>query len=168
MKLIVGLGNLGEKYKKTRHNAGFLIVDALLDREPAAGVREAAGFAAVYLKPRTGMNSSGVAVKKAVEKNEIKPDNLLIIHDDLDIDLGEYKLQKGRGAAGHNGVQSIIDALGAREFWRLRVGISRPPEGKDPADYVLESFTNSELRTIETLAEEKLVGVVKEWLVISR
>ena len=108
------------------------------------------------------MNSSGAAVRKAVKRKEIDSKNLLIIHDDLDIDLGEYKLQKGRGAAGHNGVQSVIDALGTKEFWRLRIGIGRPPEGLDPAEYVLERFTNSELKIIEKLAEDKLLGVVSQ------
>lgn len=176
MKLIVGLGNPGEKYKKTRHNAGFFVVDALsscyssagktpeVGSAETSGVKEAAGENFACFKPQTGMNSSGNAVKREVEKKDADLDNLLVVHDDLDIELGEYKLQKAKGAAGHNGVLSVIDYLGSNDFWRLRVGIGRPPESIDPAEYVLEEFTKNELQKVESLIEDELIPVVMEWL----
>ena len=94
------------------------------------------------------MNESGRFVKRLVERYKIPLDDLLIIHDDLDVSLGEFKLQKGRGTAGHKGVESVISALGDNNFWRLRIGIDRPPEGTEPEDYVLSKFSPEELEKI--------------------
>lgn len=204
-KLITGLGNPGEKYKKTRHNAGFFVVNELerqlredsispdkvgtsrvttngqntgqasINRSHSGGIPTPTGWRArmtieptfgglFLLKPQTGMNSSGKAVKRGVEKRGIDLDNLLVIHDDLDIELGKYKLQKGRGTAGHNGVQSVIDSLGSKDFWRLRIGIGRPPANADPTEYVLEDFTKNELRILGGLIEDELIPIIMEWL----
>ncbi len=179
-KLITGLGNPGEKYKKTRHNAGFFVVDEL---ERLFNSSEVANFSSrfesendqrralkgasmrvLWLKPQTGMNSSGKAVKREVEKRGINLSSLLVVHDDMDIELGEYKLQKAKGAAGHNGVQSVIDFLGSKDFWRLRIGIGRPLESVDPAEYVLEDFTKNELRILGGLIEDELIPIIMEWL----
>ncbi len=158
-RLIVGLGNPGEKYKKTRHNAGFLVVDLL---QSAGTMSEVDNV--ILFKPRTGMNSSGKAVRRVVEEKGIDFEDLLVVHDDMDIDLGDYKLQKGRGAAGHNGVGSIVDSLNSKDFWRLRIGIGRPPEGVEPADYVLEEFSGNELRMLESLIEGELIAVIRKWI----
>ncbi len=132
MLLIVGLGNPGKKYEKTWHNVGSLVIDEL----------ESLGFPDVTLaKPGTFMNESGKAVKKLVQNNKLKTGGLVVIHDDVDIPLGEIKIVKNRGAAGHKGVESIIESLGTKDFIRIRVGIC-PPTGKpkNAEDFVLKSF----------------------------
>ncbi|MEA2020422.1 MAG: aminoacyl-tRNA hydrolase [Patescibacteria group bacterium] len=175
-KLVVGLGNPGEEYKNTRHNAGFLVIDLLrsvrsICRDFSSLEKTSTDFAVMYkcddvflLKPQTGMNSSGEAVAEIVREKSIDLDNLLVIHDDLDLGLGDYKLQKYRGAAGHNGVQSIIGSLGTKNFWRLRLGIGLPSQGIDAADYVLALFSDKELNMVKSLTENELVAVIKEWI----
>jgi PTH1 family peptidyl-tRNA hydrolase len=117
IKLIIGLGNPGKEYEKTYHNVGFLAID-FLAKNP---------LSARLLKSNSYMNQSGSFVAKASKKYGIKPEEILIIHDDSDIELGKYKVSFARGSAGHRGVQSIIDALATKNFWRLRIGI-RPPK----------------------------------------
>lgn len=179
--LIVGLGNLGERYENTRHNAGFIIVDRLaLGFEKECGVLEGWEFCKrleseiirlppsthrlVFAKPATLMNSSGRVVRRLVEEFGIDFDGFLLVHDELDLLLGDFRLQKGRGSSGHKGVQSVIDSLGSRDFWRLRVGIGRPPEGSAVEDYVLEGFTSGEREIIDRLIDERLAKVVQEWV----
>ncbi|MDP2664987.1 MAG: aminoacyl-tRNA hydrolase [bacterium] len=141
MQLIVGLGNPGEKYEKTRHNAGFMVLDELEKKElPQARL----------LKPDTFMNDSGSAVLRATKNYKLKTTNLIVVHDDIDIPLGNIKVSKGSGSAGHKGVESIIQALGTKDFTRIRIGIL-PPEGK-PADvenFVLKPFKKEELPLLE-------------------
>jgi len=173
MKLIVGLGNPGRRFAKTRHNVGFLMADhfaggkkwqeskkakALYTRITADGEK------AELLKPTTFMNSSGSSVAYAKKKHpEMEAKDILIIHDDLDIVLGKFKLQFGRSAAGHKGVQSVIDALGTKDFWRLRLGIGAPPEGVTGEDYVLEKFHREELKILKNTLEEVCPRVL-EWV----
>ncbi|MBI2552006.1 aminoacyl-tRNA hydrolase [Candidatus Uhrbacteria bacterium] len=142
MKLIVGLGNPGKEYEKTRHNVGFLAVDGIardlqfskwkmekkLEAEVCRGFIASCCEDVILAKPQTFMNNSGAAVKKLTVNYRLTTDDLLIVHDDLDLELGTLRLSYGSGSAGHNGVQSIIDALGTKDFWRLRVGIGRPPQ----------------------------------------
>lgn len=138
MRLIIGLGNPGEKYKNNRHNVGCVVIDAL----------EKAGLPSGVVVKKTGvfMNNSGEAVKKLVGFYKVSPDSLYIIHDDLDIPLGQYKIQKGRGPKLHYGVQSVEQALGTPDFWRVRVGV----DNRDPSnrvhgeEYVLQDFTKEE------------------------
>jgi PTH1 family peptidyl-tRNA hydrolase len=153
MILVVGLGNPGKKYHGTRHNVGFVIIDELTKEKPAEGF--------VLAKPKTFMNRSGVAVKTLVRKYKLKIENLIVIHDDIDLPLGEFKIQKGRGAAGHKGVQSIINELGTKDFWRVRIGIC-PKEGKpqNVEKFILQKFTKEEEKTIkETI--KKAIGLLK-------
>ncbi|OHA63184.1 MAG: hypothetical protein A2842_00125 [Candidatus Wildermuthbacteria bacterium RIFCSPHIGHO2_01_FULL_48_25] len=142
MYLIVGLGNPGKKYEKTRHNAGFMVLDELEKKElPEARL----------LKPDTFMNDSGSAVLKATKNYKLPTKNLVVVHDDIDIPLGKIKVSKGSGSAGHKGVESIIQALGTKDFTRIRIGIL-PPEGK-PADvenFVLKPFKKEELPLLTT------------------
>ncbi|MDP2664716.1 MAG: aminoacyl-tRNA hydrolase [bacterium] len=148
MQLIVGLGNPGKKYEKTRHNAGFMVLDELEKKElPQARL----------LKPDTFMNNSGGAVKKEMQKLKIKNQSLIIIHDDIDIPLGKIKVSKGSGSAGHKGVESIIQSLGTKEFIRIRIGIL-PPEGKpeDVETFVLKNFKKEELSLLNTAIESAL------------
>jgi len=175
MILIVGLGNPGIKYKKTRHNVGFLTIDNLqkinqlppwhfekkFDSEISQGKINQKKV--TLAKPQTYMNNSGVAVKKLIRNLKLKIENLIVIHDDLDLVLGKFKLQKGRGSAGHKGVKSIIDALGTKDFWRLRIGI-KPPFLKEKKrewvnKFVLENFTKEEEKIIQGVIKEAIKGL---------
>ncbi len=119
LKLIIGLGNPDKKYANTYHNVGFLFVDRLAENPPFPEL----------LKSDVYMNESGRFVTRALKKHGAKPEELLVIHDDSDLELGKYKLVFGRGAAGHHGIENIQATLKTKDFWRLRIGI-RPPEEK--------------------------------------
>jgi PTH1 family peptidyl-tRNA hydrolase len=148
MRLIVGLGNPGKDYKNTRHNIGHLVVDAL-NKKPLPS-----GF--IAKKSNCFMNQSGEFVKKLVEQYHSNPSDLWVIHDDLDISLGGYKIQKGKGPKLHNGINSIEDKLGTDEFWRVRVGVdNRNPEDRTPGEeYVLQDFTQEELKLLKPVIEQ--------------
>lgn len=140
MWLIVGLGNPGRKYERNRHNVGFRVVDELARRhqfgafrgkfggEVSSGAITAGGrpHKAVLLKPMEFMNVSGHAVQRAAQFHELEPSQIVVIHDELDIDFGRIKLKSGGGPGGHNGLKSIIAQLGSRDFARVRVGIGKP------------------------------------------
>ncbi|CAN5361878.1 aminoacyl-tRNA hydrolase [soil metagenome] len=164
MKLFVGLGNPEPKYSNNRHNVGSIAIDLInanlktkYKRKPAAFsqkflqsiVSDYSPFA-VLAKPMKFMNDSGIAVKKIADAYKIKPENIYIIHDDLDIKLGEYKIQIGKGPKVHNGLKSVVDELGTNEFGRIRIGIeNRDPENRTKGeDYVLADFTDEEMRVI--------------------
>ena len=155
IKLIVGLGNPGRQYEKTRHNAGFLFLDRLVSDSHCEWVREPrfdgllaeigiAGGKVMLLKPGAFMNRSGQAVGKVARYYKLAPEEILVIHDELDFDVGVVRLKKDGGHAGHNGLRDIIAHLGAKEFYRLRIGIGRPPAGKVVADFVLSSPSKNE------------------------
>jgi len=149
--LIVGLGNPGAKYAQTRHNVGFIAVDALAEELGGNYWKDEAGALTckiktgcrgskevVLAKPQTFMNLSGPSIKKLCDKYGINPEeNLIVIADELDIPAGELRLKKGGGHAGHNGHRSTIDVLGTRDYQRVRVGIGRPPGKMSASDYVL-------------------------------
>lgn len=150
MKLIVGLGNPGEKYRHNRHNIGFRAVDALNPddnwREKFSGLTQkisTGGNDVVLLKPQTFMNLSGDSVQAASKFYKIAPKDILVIHDELDLPLGKIKLKAGGGHAGHNGLRSIIAHIGA-EFERLRIGINHPGDKSLVSHYVLSDFNKSE------------------------
>ncbi|MBU0708541.1 aminoacyl-tRNA hydrolase [Patescibacteria group bacterium] len=147
MFLIVGLGNPGEKYNGTRHNVGHWLIDRLRAEENF-------NSDTFLIKTDVFMNSSGGQVKILIDKYKVSLNNLVVLHDDLDISLGEFRLQRGRSAAGHKGIESIIQVLGDSGFWRFRVGIGRPPEGVESEDYVLRKFSKRELQTLENLLPE--------------
>lgn len=170
MKLFVGLGNPETKHLNNRHNVGFMVIDALysfLDkkykRKPAvasqkflqSSVFDFSPFAAL-VKPLKYMNDSGLAVKKIVDAYHLDTKNLYVIHDDLDIPLGEYKIQFAKGPKVHNGIKSIEKELGTKNFGRIRIGI----ENRDPKDrtkgekYVLEDFTEEEKRIIKWVIQK--------------
>lgn len=162
MWLICGLGNPGKEYELTRHNFGFLAVDHFTRRKginfslDTSVEAEVARYRdkAVIIKPMTFMNLSGRAVKKALKKFSVGPENLLVIYDDLDLPLGRIKLLPKGGSGGHRGVQSIIDYLGTNLFPRLRLGIGRPSDKKiDISTYVLSPFNKTELPIVEKILE---------------
>jgi len=150
LKLVVGLGNPGAQYEKTRHNVGFLFLDEIVADyfgqwsyvpgfEGHVADIVIGGVKLVMLKPATYMNKSGASVGKLVRYYKIAPENVLVAHDELDFDVGIIKLKRGGGHAGHNGLRDIIASLGSADFFRLRIGIGRPSDGKKVADYVLSS-----------------------------
>jgi PTH1 family peptidyl-tRNA hydrolase len=164
MKLVVGLGNPGEKYVGTRHNVGFVVVDELRRGLDADEFGDNKKFLAevtrvgevILARPDTFMNKSGEAVSKLVRFYKIEMDDLWVIHDDLDIRLGEYKIQKGVGPKVHNGVNDIEERLGTTDFWRVRVGVdSRVGREVSGEEYVLGKFFGEEVKKIE-----KVVGSV--------
>ena len=162
MKLIIGLGNPGFRYKKTRHNAGFLAVDYIqkniggfskwkLNEKLQAEISENLGQGIILVKPQTYMNSSGTAVKKLIENYKLIIENCTVVHDDFDLPIGTFKCEKGKNSGGHKGVQSIIDSLGTNDFGRLRMGI-RPlnaPENIKAENFVVKKFTREERKIIE-------------------
>jgi len=159
MILLVGLGNPGEKYKKTRHNVGFLAIDVIatkfqvdkfeIRKKHYALIAKVGNL--LLLKPQTFMNSSGKSVKKIVDQYKIETPNLWVIHDDLDIKIGSYKIQKGRGPKDHKGIESVEKSLGKDDFWRVRVGVENRHEDDriSGEDYVLQNFNVEEIRIIE-------------------
>lgn len=158
MKLIVGLGNPGEKYKLTRHNIGFLLVDWYAEKKGLEfkkygtlyhyAEKKSNNSSYVLLKPDTYMNLSGDAVGNFVRNNEISPEDVLIIYDDLSIDVGALRLRLKGGDGGHNGMTSIIEKLKTQNFPRFRVGIGNEFSRGRMADYVLDKFSDEELKKL--------------------
>lgn len=156
IKLVVGLGNPGDEYSFTRHNCGFMVVDELADRlgvsywksqdgcsvgvAKASSLNRKSGSAddgdLVLVKPQAFMNCSGGPVAHVMKRYGVKPSEILVIHDDLDLAAGKVRVKEGGGHGGHNGVRSIVNSIG-KDFPRLRMGIGRPPGKMDPADFVL-------------------------------
>lgn len=160
MRVLCGLGNPGAKYRYTRHNVGFLVVDALADKyqiridrfkfNSLIGEGNIQKEKVLLVKPLTFMNLAGVAVKEICEALGVDRKALLVINDDADLELGRIKIaQKGKDA-GHLGVRSIIESLKDQNFLRLRIGIGRPPEGIQLRDYVLQEFTSKEWELIQS------------------
>ena len=157
MWLVAGLGNPDEKYADTRHNVGFMVINALAARFSIPLKQKTTNFIfgrgfiedekAILIKPLTFMNRSGIAVREALFKfDEIK--NLLVVHDDLDLDVGVLRIRKTGSSGGHNGIQSIIECLNSKDFLRLKIGIGRS-ERISPERYVLRSFNKREKVVIE-------------------
>ena len=148
MKLIVGLGNPGREYEKTRHNVGYLVASYLQEQKLPKGV--------LVKKSDQFMNESGLFVAKTLKAHKIKPKDLYLVHDDLDIKLGEYKIQFGRGPKDHNGVLSVDDSLGTNEYWHVRVGIdNRPGDNRVMGqEFVLQDFTKDELHILDSVIKE--------------
>lgn len=173
--LVVCLGNPGEKYSRSRHNAGFMVGDALEERSEVlrrATSRDQSfiflkknGVSFAVLRPLLYMNNSGIPTAKVAKWLRISPEKLVVVHDDIDIPLGEVRVKRGGGTAGHRGLQSIVDSLGTGDFYRVRVGVGRPPEGVDPVDYVLGEFEAAEWEVLQvslSIAADLVIGLVKE------
>jgi PTH1 family peptidyl-tRNA hydrolase len=172
-KIIVGLGNPGAQYVQTRHNAGFLTIDALADELRANYWKSEAGAETAKVKfqeeeillvrPLTFMNRSGSSVKQLVDKYKIDPTkDLIVIADELDLPEGETRVKVGGGHAGHNGHRSIIEKLGTRDYKRIRVGIGRPPGKMDAADYVLQPLRAQAFEELQVTARHAADITLKE------
>lgn len=165
MYLIVGLGNPGKEYEKTRHNLGFRVVEGLgeVTWKKSGKALEASltinGQKVILLKPQTFMNLSGEAVGERVRFFKIDPSQLLIVHDELDFSLGKIKLAFGGGAGGHNGVSSVITHLGTNDFYRLRLGIGKPTKLFDVSDYVLSPFFKEEEDQVALEVKKAVDGI---------
>jgi peptidyl-tRNA hydrolase, PTH1 family len=164
-QLVVGLGNPGPNYAQTRHNLGFMVADRLAARlgskfkvHKRSGAEivtgRLGGHPVVLAKPRCYMNESGRQVGPLAKFYSVSAADVLIIHDELDIDFGQIRLKIGGGEGGHNGLRSVAAALGTKDFQRVRIGIGRPPGRKDPAAFVLENFTAAERAEVPTVCEQ--------------
>jgi peptidyl-tRNA hydrolase, PTH1 family len=163
--LVVGLGNPGPQYATTRHNLGFLVADILADRIGAgfkvhkkSGAEvttgRLGGKSVVLAKPRTYMNESGRQVGPLAKFYSVAAADVIVIHDELDIDFGRIRLKFGGGIAGHNGLRSVASALATNDFQRVRVGVGRPPGRQSGASFVLENFNSRERPEVETICEQ--------------
>lgn len=157
--LLVGLGNPGKEYTHTKHNVGFLVLDEL-GKRIGADVKKSK-FQSLYgegfieenkiilLKPQTYMNRSGGAVASASDFYKIPPENIIVVHDEMDISLGRIMIKPGGGSAGNNGIKSIISSLGTKDFIRVRLGIGKPGMRTDGANHVLSNFSKAESKLVE-------------------
>lgn len=169
--LIIGLGNPGKEYTKTRHNAGFIFADYFRENfrdefgfsdwelkkkmKSEISVGKFNGKKIILAKPQTFMNLSGVAVTAAKKFYKVKLENIIVVHDEIDLPLGTYRFSIGSSSAGHKGVQNIIDVLGARNFSRLRIGVDNRVGKKIPTEkYVLGKFTSMELKILMKILEK--------------
>ncbi len=158
MWLVVGLGNPGRRYARTRHNIGFMVVEELAGRYHIELAHRREGYKigrgsiegqrAFLVEPLLFMNMSGPPVHRICRKYDIPPENLIIVHDDLDLEPGRLRIRKSGSSGGHRGVESIIQSIGSREFIRVKVGIGRDPS-MTAEDYVLGKFTKAEMALIK-------------------
>ena len=164
MKLIAGLGNPGKQYATSRHNIGFLVINRLSKAngielkgrkfKSRVGKGEVEGQSVILAKPQTFMNLSGEAVSAIAQYYKIIPQDIIIVHDDLDIPFGSLKIKTKGGSGGHHGLDSIIALLDDDRFLRLRIGIGKPPDERDEADFVLSPFNDSEAAQLETVIDK--------------
>lgn len=177
IELIVGLGNPGEKYDKTRHNAGFWWVDAIARDKRAEWKKETrfSGWTArvaeggrefALLKPATYMNVSGKSVGAFLRFYKLEPGAMLVVHDELDLPPGSVKLKRGGGTGGHNGLEDIVEVLGTKDFWRLRIGIGHPGHKDMVPDWVLKKARREEQALIDP-AFDRSLGLLP-WLAKGR
>ena len=166
MKLIVGLGNPGKDYETTRHNVGFMVIDKYLGnvkyKEKFNGLfyEKELKEKVIFLKPQTFMNNSGFCVKKYVDYYKISPKDILVIHDDLDLQLGKIKYKYDSSSGGHNGIKSIINMLNTQKFFRLKVGISNTNKN-EIIDYVLGKLSKKE---IDLINFENIINSIEDFI----
>ncbi|MCT7537393.1 aminoacyl-tRNA hydrolase [Aliarcobacter butzleri] len=165
MYLIVGLGNIGEKYQYTRHNVGFLVVDEMTKNLQTSNVNNSnfqstllkSGYN-LFAKPTTFMNNSGVAVHSIKEYYKIDLENIIVIHDDLDLPFGTVKFKIGGGHGGHNGLKSLDSHIG-KDYIRVRIGIGKPQNKDDVANFVLSDFSKEELNKLEDIIKHTINAI---------
>lgn len=163
--LVVGLGNPGPEYERTRHNVGFLVADVLAQRvggrfavhkKSGADLLQARldGRQVLIAKPRSFMNLSGRSVAALARFFSVPPTEVIVVHDELDLPFGQVRLKRGGGEGGHNGLRSVSSALTTKDYLRTRIGIGRPPGRQDPADYVLKPFSSVERKEVPVIVEQ--------------
>ena len=165
MHLIVGLGNIGEKYQLTRHNIGFLVIDEITKNLSTSNINNPnfqssllkSGYN-LFSKPTTYMNNSGLAVHAIKEYYKIDLENIIVIHDDLDLPFGTVKFKIGGGHGGHNGLRSL-DAHITKEYIRVRIGIGKPADKTDVANYVLSNFSKEELNKLTDIITHTIKAI---------
>ena len=165
MYLIVGLGNIGEKYQLTRHNIGFLVIDEMTKNLSTSNVNNTnfqstllkSGYN-LFAKPTTYMNNSGVAVHAIKEYYKIDLENIIVIHDDLDLPFGKVKFKIGGGHGGHNGLRSLDSHIG-KDYIRVRIGIGKPDDKGDVANYVLSNFSKEELNKLQDIIPHTIKAI---------
>jgi peptidyl-tRNA hydrolase, PTH1 family len=169
--LVFGLGNPGKEYKDTRHNIGFQVIDEIAKtfRIPIKQYACKAVFGRlirkvgeeiILIKPQTFMNLSGESIAECLTKFNCTPDNILIIHDDIDLPYGTVRLKNGGGSGGQKGIKSAIEKLGTGDFCRLKIGIGRPNDSENVVSYVLETFNCSERKDLPSIVQESIVTVL--------
>lgn len=174
VRLVVGLRNPGPDYELTRHNVGFEAVSEVLNRrgnswgKAPSRLRGQVAQVGVgdervlYLAPVTFMNESGMSLRATLDYYGLDTDDLLVVHDDIDLPFGRLRLQVGGGSGGHNGIRSVESALSTNEFSRLKIGVGRPPASMDPADFVLRRFTKSERNEVDLIVSDA-ADVIELW-----
>ncbi|MFT8459761.1 MAG: aminoacyl-tRNA hydrolase [Liquorilactobacillus ghanensis] len=172
MKLVIGLGNIGKEYEKTRHNTGFMVLDQLAEQEGLAfsGPRQEAMLTkwfyhqqtVILAKPTTYMNESGRSVAALLKYYDLSPADILVIHDDMDLPTGQLRLRQKGSAGGHNGIKSIIAAVGDKKFKRLRIGIDHP-ERQTVVNWVLSRFSKNQQPEIMN-GLDQAIAAIKFWL----
>jgi PTH1 family peptidyl-tRNA hydrolase len=169
LKLIVGLGNPGDKYARTRHNIGFMVVGKVADlygvqlkkkgHQGLYGVGRVAGHESTLLLPQTFMNLSGASVGSVFKSLKMSAEDLIVVHDDIDQSFGSLKIRVGGGHGGHNGIRHICQVLGEVDFVRVKIGVGRPHPGSDVAQYVLSPFAASEQDALISVIDESARAV---------
>ena len=167
--LIIGLGNPGAEYRQNRHNIGFMVIDQLaqvlsipLQRvkfKAITGTGKFEGRRVILAKPQTYMNASGESVGPLSRYFKVPLNQLMVVHDDLDIPFGSLRIRPMGGTSGQKGMKSIVEKLGSQDFPRMRIGIGRPPGRMDPADYVLQNFKNDELATRDEVLDTAAAAI---------
>lgn len=154
MHLIVGLGNIGEKYQLTRHNIGFMVIDKITKNLSTSNIQKSNFHSTLeksaydlYSKPTTYMNNSGMAVQAIKEYYKLEMEDIIVIHDDIDLPFGTVKFKIGGGHGGHNGLRSIDSHIG-KEYIRVRIGVGKPQDKSDVANYVLDNFSKEEINRL--------------------
>ncbi|MDA8440817.1 MAG: aminoacyl-tRNA hydrolase [Peptococcaceae bacterium] len=176
-KVVIGLGNPGREYALNRHNVGFLAIEHIATKfnvnfrskfQSQIGECEIASLKIMLVKPQTFMNLSGRAVREILDWYKLQPDDIVIIHDDMDLPFGKIRLRAQGSPGGHNGIKSIIHEISTANFSRIKIGVGRPPDGWDAADYVLGNFPaavlpelNSILETVVESVQDVLVNGIK-------
>ncbi len=165
MYLIAGLGNIGEKYNFTRHNVGFLVIDEITKNLTTSNINKSnfnstllkSGYS-LFAKPTTYMNNSGIAIRAIKDYYNIENEDIIVVHDDLDLPFGTVKFKIGGGHGGHNGLRSIDSHIG-KDYIRVRIGIGKPQDKSQVANYVLSDFTKEELNKLEDIITHTIKAI---------
>lgn len=173
MKMIVGLGNIGPQYDGTRHNTGFMVVESFAQKHGLAirtrkmnakiGTAFINNEKVLVVEPTTFMNDSGIAVKPLMDYFDISAENVIVVHDDMDLPIGKIRIKDKGSAGGHNGIKSLISNLGTEHFSRIRVGIAHPDKNNTVVNYVLGRFSKDQLPEFK-IAADNAVNALEDWL----